>query len=145
MKHTVITLISQLVDARTRCQKTNNLEWEARHTERLNALARNILPSGSGIDKGTTIDMDRSTPDRIVLHMSFHHMDDSGFYDGWTEHTITIRPSLAFGFRLSISGRDRRDIKDYLGQTFDHVLGAEVDETHDKETDTSTFRFATDD
>jgi hypothetical protein len=50
-------------------------------------------------------------------------MDDGGGYDGWTEHTITVTPSFR-GFDLTISGRDRNDIKDYLHQTFDHVLSA---------------------
>lgn len=80
--------------------------------------AAEILPSGSGIDAGTTIDLAASTPDRIVLTMSFHHMNDGGFYDGWTDHTIVVRPSLAFGVDLRVTGRNRNEIKDYLHDVY---------------------------
>jgi hypothetical protein len=37
-------------------------------------------------------------------------------------------PSLAFGFNLSVGGRDRNDIKEYIGEAFDGVLRCEVKE-----------------
>ena len=55
-------------------------------------------------------------------------MNENGMYDGWSEHTITVHPSLQFGFRLTVSGRDRKEIKDYLHETFDFVLREEVEE-----------------
>jgi hypothetical protein len=41
-------------------------------------------------------------------------MNEGGMYDAWTEHTIRVRPSLSSGFTLTISGRDRNEIKEYL-------------------------------
>jgi len=114
--------IAQLLMARENCRRSNNGEWLERHTDTLRRIAKDCLPSGSGIDSGTTIDLDKSTADRIVLQTSFHHMNDGGMYDGWTEHTITVRPSLAFGCELTISGRDRNEIKDYLGELYTCVL-----------------------
>lgn len=134
-----VTLIAQLIDVRLRCLATNNAEWAIRHTDRLTQLAMDVLPTGSGFDHATTIDLDQSTPDKIVLHTSFHHMDEGGSYDGWTDHTITVRPSLAFSFRLTISGRDRNSIKEYISETFEYALSQDVQERYNEETEQSTF------
>ncbi len=119
---TIIQAISTTIDARARCQDTGNTEWFERWTERLQALQAE-LPSGSGWDNGTTIDLDRSKPNRIVLYGSFHHMDDSGSYDGWTEHEIIVTPAFS-GVDVKVTGRNRNDIKDYLAEMFDHVLSS---------------------
>lgn len=84
------------------------------------------LPSGSGIDRGTIIDRERSRPDRIVLVCSFHHMNEHGYYDGWTDHEVIVRPSLAWGFTLRVTGRDRNGIKDYLHDVYMHALREEA-------------------
>jgi hypothetical protein len=52
-------------------------------------------------------------------------MNDVGYYDGWTEHTVTVTGSLTSGYKMTISGRDRNDIKEYLYETF----SAWLDET----------------
>jgi hypothetical protein len=109
--------IASLLDARANCAKSGNTEWFAKHTEHIDDIMASA-PSGSGIDNGTTLDYDASTPDKLVFHTAFHHMDDGGGYDGWTEHTITVRASLAFGIDVRISGRDRDGIKEYLGDTY---------------------------
>lgn len=70
------------------------------------------LPSGSGFDSGTKlISADYK---KIVLQTAFHHMNDNGFYCGWTYHTIVIRPSFLFDIEITISGANRSDIKDYI-------------------------------
>jgi hypothetical protein len=55
-------------------------------------------------------------------------MNETGFYDGWTDHTIKVRASLIHGVRLSISGRDRNDLKDHLHELFESALSAEYKE-----------------
>jgi hypothetical protein len=117
--------MASLVMARETCSQTNKAEWQQRHEERLIMLARDHLPSGSGFDRGTMIDLDRSDANKLVFVTFFHHMTEHGYYDRWTEHTVTVRPSLAFGFHLSISGRDRNQIKDYIADSFQHALDAE--------------------
>jgi hypothetical protein len=138
----LIKLIASTVGARRRCQETSNTEWYHRHSETLRLIEREILPSGSGLDSGTKIDADASTRNRIVLWTAYHHMNDGGMYDGWTEHTITIRPDLLSGFTLSISGRNRNDIKEYLYQTFEYCLSADVIHAYDPTHETETIRFA---
>lgn len=97
--------------------------WRPTAQERLDAFEK-MLPSGSGIDSGSKI-LEASSK-RIKIQADFHHMSEHGYYDGWTEHTITITPSLANGFELKISGRNKNDIKEYLGETFDYILRHEV-------------------
>jgi len=123
--------IASLIGARARCMSPganeSQRDWVDRYAERLEWIARNVLPSGSGIDSGTKIDLDRSTEEKIVLTCGYHHMNEGGYYAGWTEHTITVRPSLVCGITIKVSGRDRNSIKDYLHTQFLYVLGLPFD------------------
>lgn len=114
--------LAQLIDARLRCIDKGNTEWTERHTEKIETLAKEYLPSGSGVDHGTQVNFELSNGERLVLSTAFHHMDEHGGYDGWTEHIVTVRPSLAFGYRLSFSGVNRNDIKEYLSDLFSQQL-----------------------
>lgn len=100
-------------------------EMIANYGEELRQLLADHMPSGSGIDNGTKL-MDGATSERIRFYTSFHHMDENGYYDGWTDHIITLKPSLVSEFRLDISGRNRNDIKDYLADVFRNALETEV-------------------
>jgi len=95
--------------------------------ERIDALMEHA-PSGSGIDHGTKISYEASKDGRIVFDFSFHHMNDAGFYDGWTEHTLVVKPSLEYGMDMTIRGRDRNGIKEYLYDVYGYWLEEEVDE-----------------
>ena len=126
MKTTVAKNISSLLQARINCFNTNNTEWLHKHEDTILSLVRNHMPSGSGWDNGTSIDINMSTPEKLVFTGSYHHMDDAGGYDGWTEHTVTVRPTFA-GFDIKISGKNRNDIKDYLHDTFAQCLAQEIE------------------
>jgi hypothetical protein len=95
-----------------------------RSEERLARLME-TAPSGSGFDAGTQIDEDRS--DVLRFATSYHHMNDGGMYDGWTEHVIRVKPSLAWGFDLTVSGPNRNDIKDYIADVFSQWLNELVE------------------
>lgn len=125
MKERLATTIARTVDARARCLKTGS-EWATRHTDTLLALARR-LPRGAGLDSGTSIDLERSTGEHLVLQTSFHHMNEHGFYDGWTEHTVHVRPSLVFGLDVHVTGSNRNEIRDYLTEVFSSALAEEAD------------------
>ena len=113
--------IATAIAARTNCDASGNREWFDKWSDRLEELEKE-LPSGSGFDSGTQIDLDRSTGERLVLHTSYHHMNDGGYYDGWTEHTITVKGSLLDGFDFRVSGRNRSDIKGYIDEMFAQTL-----------------------
>lgn len=85
------------------------------------------MPSGSGFDNGTTLDLTRSNANRLVFFTAFHHMDEHGGYDGWTDHEVWVSPDLCFDFTLRVTGRDRNQIKDLIHENFNHVLLTNVD------------------
>lgn len=125
MKKTVLKEIVALSIAIENCQKSGNTEWEEKHSESLGKLCRNHLPSGSGIDSGT--ELVSATPQKVVLSFGYHHMDESGMYDGWTDHKAIVTPSLLSDFDIRITGPNKNDIKSYLYDVFYQELTALVD------------------
>lgn len=123
---TVIQQIANAIQARQNCIKSGNNDWLDRWDSLLESIEKKKLPSGSGIDSGCRINLDQSTRTKIVIEMSFHHMNAVGYYDGWTNHVITVTPAFD-GLDLKISGKDQNDIKAYLYQIFDACLMEEVD------------------
>lgn len=117
--------IAGAIGALSRCVESKNDEWTEKWGNLLRKIEKDILPSGSGIDSGTFIIDDQCTEEKIVLSTSFHHMNDGGMYDGWTEHKIVVTPSLQFGFSLKVTGRNRNDIKSYLHEVFSDILSKE--------------------
>lgn len=114
--------LASRIQARLNCAESGNVEWFEKHETRIRHLVTHFMPSGSGFDCGTKIDLDESTPEKLVFYTDYHHMNEAGYYDGWTEHRITVRPSLQHGFTLTISGKNRNEIKDYIHQVFDYAL-----------------------
>ena len=51
--------------------------------EQMEDLVKNYLPSGSGFDGDISID-EKSTDEKIILRVEYHHLDINGFYDGWS-------------------------------------------------------------
>jgi hypothetical protein len=124
MNKTLISQIANTVGARLRCEASpDHAEWFKKHTAELKRIERELLPHGSGIDNGTKIDLEESTKDKIVLTLNFHHMNETGCYDGWTSHKIVVVPSFIGGFTIKrITGRDRNNIKEYLSEVLHGVL-----------------------
>ena len=123
----VAQAISDCLQQIANCREGGNKEWEQRTEERLRRIVRNFLPSGAGWDNGTTLEETASIPGvKLVFTGGFHHMNDSGYYDGWTEHTIIVRPDFG-GITLRITGRDRNDIKAYLYEMFHCALTRQID------------------
>ena len=110
--------IAQLLNAHSTCVDLNNTEWIEKHNDSIEFICDNILPSGSGIDSGVKFNFDESNPNKLVFNTSFHHMDEYGYYDGWTDHKLILKPSLAFGYNLKITGYNKNEIKDYLSDVF---------------------------
>ena len=82
---------------------------------------REKLPHGSGFDNGCVIESD--TESKIVISTAFHHMDDNGFYCGWTDHKVIITQTLLYDTpSIRVTGRNFRGIKDYIADVFHSVL-----------------------
>lgn len=116
--------LDSLSSAPQACERAS--EWIDKHTEKIEDLVKENLPRGSGFDSGTKFDFDKSHPNKLVFKADFHHMDDNGFYCGWSEHEVIITPDFVGGFKMKVTGRDRRQIKDYIADTFHHCLNVDL-------------------
>lgn len=127
MKRTAYVEMASLLASRHNCLRdTAKADWAERHTQTLLTLVENVMPSGSGFDNGTTLDIERSNSECLVFTTAFHHMDEHGGYDGWTDHFVTVTPSLLSGIALRVSGRNRNDIKNYIFECFESALKESV-------------------
>lgn len=121
---TVLQEIASRFESWEHCVKNKKVERSAEWLFAIEKLVKDRMPSGSGLDAGTKFDFEASRLDRLVLITDFHHMNEHGFYDGWTYHKVIVTPSFV-GFDLRITGRDRNQIKDYLYDIFYQALGEE--------------------
>ena len=119
MNNNLINAIHTAIMAMKKCNETNNPYAEI-WMEKLGQYEK-TLPSGSGIDNGTSIDLDKSTDNKIVLHTAFHHMDEYGYYEVWSQHDIIVTPVFG-GIDIRITGKDRNMIKEYLSDVFYNAL-----------------------
>ena len=133
---TIAAWIAETSEWAERAENNPNAQWGDIARTRLDHLV-NMLPSGSGIDSGTKLVSASAT--KIVLECSFHHMNETGYYDGWTEHRITVRPTFD-SLDIHISGRNRNDIKEYLHEVYALALAEKIVETVDPETREATYR-----
>jgi hypothetical protein len=127
MARTIIAALASLIEARANCQRTGNAEWFQRHTARIARIELDLLPRGSGIDMGATVDLDKSTGERVVIRVPFHRMSPNGYYVGWCDYTVTVTPTFS-GFHTRVTGRDYNDLKSYLGDLFAEVLARPMPE-----------------
>ena len=126
-QRTVANTLACSFQAYLNCQTdAAKADWADEHKRHIVDMCRDLMPSGSGIDSGTTFDFAESKPERLVFHTAFHHMDDGGGYDGWTAHKVIVSASLVFGLDIRITGRNRNEIKDYLHEVFEHALTRDV-------------------
>lgn len=110
------------LEARNNCISSGNHEWKVKHDKALKELLY-ALPHGSGIDGEWELD-DSSTLNRLVFTCSYHHMNDGGMYDGWTDFSVVLTPTFD-GFSLRIFGKFPRryaDTRDYLAEVLYHAF-----------------------
>lgn len=119
--------LAAAVQARRNCADSNNTQWFENWSDHIETLMEQ-MPSGSGFDSGTKLDLDLSHAEKLVFTTSFHHMAESGMCAGWSDHTVTVTPTFG-GFNLRVSGRNVNEIKDYIGDTFYEALRQTVEIT----------------
>ena len=113
MKTINICEFSNIFNAWAQC----NTEWKEKHENRINELLE-LLPHGSGIDAGIKFDWEGSKKDKLIFTFGYHHLNEGGYYDGWTEHKLILTPSFFGGYDMKITGINRNMIKDYLYDMF---------------------------
>jgi hypothetical protein len=99
-------------------RKAGNADWVNTHEDRIYSLLEHFLPHGSGINCDWKYDLEM--PHRIICSNSYHCMNENGYYDGWIDFTVTIKPDLS----ILIKGKfgAHQDIADYLHETIDCAL-----------------------
>lgn len=120
-----VKFIAQSVQRYSHFKTVGDAERALRVWNALYSYVGREAPSGSGLDAGTFL-CEESRGNVLVFCTSFHHMDEHGGYDGWTEHKVVVKPAF-YGIDIRITGRDRNQIKDYLGDLFHGWLTAEKD------------------
>ncbi len=85
-------LIASAAGAYHRCVEANNEVYAAHWHNALYDYGLQ-LPRGSGIDSGTSIDVDGTRDDIITLNVPYHHMCD-GYYRGWWQYQVTVIPTF---------------------------------------------------
>lgn len=129
----LVQMLASLITAMENSSKSGNNEWHVRYSQRLSYLENNLLPSGSGLDSGTQILIEKCKPNMLVFQTSFHHMNETGYYDGWTDHIVRVTAAFD-GFDVSVSGRNRNFVKDHIADVFRHTLQQLVELDHEKDT-----------
>lgn len=127
MKTFLYRRLAGLIVAMDNCLKSGNSEWYEKHKSNIMRLTENHMPHGAGFDNGTLFDFEASKPEKLVFTTAYHHMNENGVYDGWTGHAVTVRPSLAFEINVKISGQNRNDIKELIGDVFHEALTSEIE------------------
>jgi hypothetical protein len=117
------TVISEIAK---NCQwyKTVNDKFIDQCIDNLDKL-RDLLPSGSGFDSGCEINIKESGEKKVVLNFSFHHMNENGYYIGWTEHKVILLPTFS-GYDMKITGKDINQTKEYFYDTLGYALDVEL-------------------
>lgn len=126
MKVTVAHAIANLLFAISHAPERNTEVWTARNRARLDSIIKEHMPSGSGFDNGTTL-AENSTPDKLVFHTDFHHMNEGGFYTHWSQYDVTAKASFLYGIALLIGGRDSNQVKDHIYEVFKTALEQEIE------------------
>lgn len=136
---TIAQCLAAYSQAFDNCAHSDNQEWREIWRGKITEIMDNA-PAGSGIDHGTKLCFDgcctssstrlSSTAwgtslgkhsDRLFFHVDFHHLNEDGYYVGWTEHTVVVSPDWE-GITIHISGRDRNQIKEYLHEVYSYWL-----------------------
>jgi len=108
-------------------ERRDDEEWADIMMEKIDNIMKGA-PSGAGIDSGTQFIPEKSSREKLVFAASFHHMNENGYYCGWTEHQVIVTQDL-IGLNVRVTGKNRDDIKEYLTEVYHYWLTKEVDWT----------------
>ena len=118
--------IASALAAKANCERHDNGTWLEIWDEVIRQIS-DSAPKGSGFDCGSEILILKSDQSTLRFYTQYHHMDDNGFYCGWSSHHINVKPAFIGGFDMVVHGQDRNQIKDYIAEVFHHWLSEPID------------------
>jgi hypothetical protein len=126
-KRKIYEILSVAAQARRNCMNGESItpHWESK-------WEKNHLPSGSGFDNGTKVVEDECVANlKLVLSFGYHHMDDNGYYDGWSHHKLIVTPRFD-GINVCLKcalPRKYSLLKDYILETFEYAITRTIDQS----------------
>ena len=129
MKRKLYQAIASKLQAMKNLENMDDVNgWYDKHAESIGGLIKEHFPHGSGFDGLIWLDFNNSTPQKLVFFAEYHHMNENGYYDGWSTLKIVVKPSLEWGFDFKITGiaRKYRFDNEYFEDVVNSFLTMEV-------------------
>lgn len=120
--------LSAALQAQKNCLEHKNPTWHAIWSDRVEKIMRSA-PSGSGFNTGTSLEYVQEPDTELRFCTEYNHMDEAGYYDGWTTHVVKVTPRFS-GIDIKVTGKNKNDIKEYIGDVFYDWLTTELDEDY---------------
>lgn len=103
-----------------------------RHNKQVATIEKLIqrFDTGSGFDGRAAFNWDESHRNKLVFLIPYHHMNDAGYYDGWSKLKVTVIPDLVFGVHIKITGivrRYRSRDRDYFMDCVTNIILSELE------------------
>ena len=129
MKRKLYQVIANKLQAMKNLEKDDPNGWYDKHAKSIEDLIKDHFPHGSGFDGDVRIDTNLSNPEKLVFFAEFHHMNENGYYDGWSTLKVVVKPSLAWGFDFKLTGikRKYRYDAEYYYSMFHSFLETEIE------------------
>ena len=121
MNRTIAEALASKIDARLTCIKRGSQPMASCHEDAIRDIMDAHAPSGSGIDNGTQLDLDKSASEKLIFTFGYHHMNDVGYHQ-WTDYKVIVKASLIYGLDIRITGRDVNGVKKYLYDVYSEFL-----------------------
>ncbi len=120
---TVCQQLASAIGAHNRCVESKNGQWEDHWFEVITNIINNHLPNGSGFDSGCQIELEQQKHNKLIIHSSYHAMNEHGMYDGWYNFRVVIVPDFTdFDFKVIGNFGKYAYNKEYIEDTFYHCL-----------------------
>lgn len=131
MERKIYDILNVAVTAKNNCcnGEVLNTKWGSKWDDLIRYIEKNHLPHGSGFDCGTVVIEEECVSGlKLVLKFDYHHMDEHGYYDGWTSHKVIVTPYFD-GIGVTVKGalpRKYRHNKEYFGDTIHYSLTSTI-------------------
>lgn len=128
LKFTLLSELATATVAHNNALNRGNINWAEKHKDKIKWLCKNYLPTGSGFDAGPfKVEYENCTDKKLVLFSEFHIMDSNGYYDGWTEVTVTVESTfLGPDINVKLSREDVPELEEYIAEFLHYNLNQEV-------------------